>query len=414
MYNDTGSPTLIDCVFIENRTSGNDDDGAGMYNGTGNPTLTDCAFIDNLADGQDSDAGGMYNVAGDPTLTRCVFERNIADERGGGMRNGGNPTLIKCSFIENESNLWGGGLYTSGSPTLIDCVFRDNFAFGFGGGIYHSGGGLTLVHGVFTGNHADEGGGLFTDGASLANCVFRDNTAYSGGGMTNTSGDTAVVNGTFSGNSAVQGGGVVNTGQSPRYVNCTFRGNIATEIGGALHQTAQCSPTLTNCVIWDNMAPSGGQVSDAGWGATIATYSCVQGGWVGEGNIDVDPLFVDADGPDDVVGTSDDDLRPQSGSPCVNAGTNDVPELPEIDLDGHARVLCGIVDMGAYEYGIGDHQCDGVVDLGDFAAWGDCMTGPDAGPYADNCEAFDYEFDGDVDLLDFARFQGGIHELGVE
>ncbi len=32
------------------------------------------------------------------------------------------------------------------------------------------------------------------------------------------------------------------------------------------------------------------------------------------------------------------------------------------------------------------------------------MTGPDAGPYAADCVAFDFDFDGDVDLTDMAGF----------
>jgi hypothetical protein len=48
------------------------------------------------------------------------------------------------------------------------------------------------------------------------------------------------------------------------------------------------------------------------------------------------------------------------------------------------------------------------VDLDDFAGWEACMTGPDnvpLGPYPAGCEAFDFAFDLDVDLEDFAAFQ---------
>jgi hypothetical protein len=137
---------------------------------------------------------------------------------------------------------------------------------------------------------------------------------------------------------------------------------------------------------------------------TTATYSCVSGGWEGVGNIDADPQFVDADGPDDLPGTLDDDLHLQSGSPCINAGTNDAPDLPETDLDGYPRILCGRVDMGVYEHGIGDYDCDDDIDLDDFGAWDGCMTGP-AGPLARACRAFEFEFDGHIDLHDFARYQ---------
>ena len=48
------------------------------------------------------------------------------------------------------------------------------------------------------------------------------------------------------------------------------------------------------------------------------SFSDVQGGLGGGtidggGNIDADPLFVDADGADDTVGTPDDDLRLSAG-----------------------------------------------------------------------------------------------------
>ncbi len=32
------------------------------------------------------------------------------------------------------------------------------------------------------------------------------------------------------------------------------------------------------------------------------------------------------------------------------------------------------------------------------------MTGPDNGPYTEGCEAFDFEFDGDVDVHDVSDF----------
>ena len=112
-----------------------------------------------------------------------------------------------------------------------------------------------------------------------------------------------------------------------------------------------------------------------------------------------------ADGPDDVPGTEDDNVRLTLRSPAINFGDPEhvyVPWLRETDLDGHARVLCGRIDMGAYEFGIGDFDCDRDVDLSDLGNWSDCMDCPCC---LDGCEAFDSDADYDVDLGDFAVWQ---------
>jgi len=54
-----------------------------------------------------------------------------------------------------------------------------------------------------------------------------------------------------------------------------------------------------------------------------------------------DPLFVDP---------INDDYHLQADSPCIDAGDNRAPELPDTDKDGNPRIVNGIVDMGAYEY----------------------------------------------------------------
>jgi hypothetical protein len=80
------------------------------------------------------------------------------------------------------------------------------------------------------------------------------------------------------------------------------------------------------------------------------THSDIQGGFPGTGNIDADPMFVDADGADNVVGTEDDDLRHKAGSPCIDTGDNGaVPAWVETDIRGRPRIMNSRVDMGAYE-----------------------------------------------------------------
>lgn len=151
------------------------------------------------------------------------------------------------------------------------------------------------------------------------------------------------------------------SGTSSTVTNCTFSGNSGGWRGGAIYGD---SPTLINNIFWNNTAERGPQIAlDDARDASIS-YCDIQGGrdeiyiddhpsgldW-GPGNIDVDPMFVDADGPDDVAGTADDNLRLLAGSPCIDAGDNAaLPPSVVTDLDGNPRIVGMGVDMGAYEF----------------------------------------------------------------
>ena len=184
-----------------------------------------------------------------------------------------------------------------------------------------------------------------------------------GGGMYNSGSSPTVMNCVFSGNSAfLRGGGMFNSGGSPAVTNCTFSGNTVVQNGGGMFNSGS-SPTVTNCIFWMNSDAGGTDESaqihnddSSGVNTPVVNTSDVQGGWTGAGgtgNLDADPLFVDAPGGD---------LHLQAGSPCIDAGDNNVvTELT--DLDGDTRVVGCAVDMGAYEQQtISDADGDGVAD----------------------------------------------------
>ena len=67
--------------------------GGGMINVSGSPTILDCAFVQNYAHML---GGGMFNDEGSsPTMRNCTFKKNYAQMRGGGIINirNSNPLL---------------------------------------------------------------------------------------------------------------------------------------------------------------------------------------------------------------------------------------------------------------------------------------------------------------------------------
>ena len=106
MYNDGGSPTLINCTFTGNRASW---DGAGMFNWhSSSPALTNCTFTGNMAG--DYGGGMLNNTSSSPLLIGCLFSGNVAGLDGGAIANSfsSSPTLTNCSLSgQLREQRWG-------------------------------------------------------------------------------------------------------------------------------------------------------------------------------------------------------------------------------------------------------------------------------------------------------------------
>jgi hypothetical protein len=278
----------------------------------------------------------------------------------------------------------------------------------------------------------DTGGGIYVYEGSptLINCRLLGNRAQYGGGAMHNEGHTygsnhpALINCLLSGNeSGLYAGAVYNVGTLlgavvPTFTNCSIVGNSA-DLTGGVYNVHNCAPTLVNCLVWGNRDSTG----DPGFaqiygGQSAVNYCCIQGlssGLGGTGNIDSDPVLVDADGPDDVPGTPDDNVRLSPCSPCIDAADNSsVPADLLTDLDSNPRFVDDpyvpdtgyppasppIVDMGAYEFqGIecyGDLTGDRVIDLADLGQMLANYGATSGALYTDG----DLDCNGTVDLSD--------------
>ncbi|MBL7184939.1 MAG: hypothetical protein ISS70_01325 [Phycisphaerae bacterium] len=343
----TNKAAVLDGVVVTggnaNGTGAGDSNGGGMTNRSGAATLINCTFEWNVAS---RSGGGLFNSGGALDLVHCTFRDNHVigssqqDTGGAGLCNfSASPTVTGCTFSRNTSDSRGAGMYNqSAAPTISQCIFEDNAVLGnygtsIGGGMLNAFGGSNadVRQCVFTGNSAPFGGGMFNgtnSGPTISQCLFNWNRAVHA---------TAGI-----------GGGMQNWESQPTVINCTFSENTAVDWAGGLGAQAGASPIVANCIFWGNSAARPGQVG--GPNASIVSYSCVQGGLAGDGNIDTDPHFADPQNGDyrlksqtgrwDPLGESwtQDDIT----SPCIDGGD---PMSP-IDLEPFPTG--GFVNMGAY------------------------------------------------------------------
>jgi uncharacterized repeat protein (TIGR02543 family) len=223
--------------------------------------------------------------------------------------------------------------------------------------------GCTITGGFASGvEPQDRGAGLYNlwGGPQIRNCLFVANTAAgNGGGACNIESKATFVNCVFTGNTAGNcGGGAYSEQGNVTLTNCTFAANQSLGRAGGVFN-ASGSMTVANCILWGN-GRLGGESYDepaqvSGDTQPALHYCCVQdwtGALGGEGNFARDPLFVNAAGLDKLPGTPDDDLRPRTGSSCIDAGDNTaLPAEITTDQQGNPRITGKAVDLGAYEHG---------------------------------------------------------------
>ena len=225
----------------------------------------------------------------------------------------------------------------------------------------------------------DSGSGIYCDGADSGNAcsptligvsVYSNDANNAGAVLNNGSsgGDSSptLLNMVFYGNSA-QFGVLTNYGSngtsSPTIINSTFTG---TTNGGAIYSekfvSGVSTPILINVLVYGN---AGGTLTNQNGATPQISSSLIEGsggsggGWDntlgtdGGGNLDADPLFLDAhdaDGPDNLFGTTDDGLHLTASSPAHNAGDGTaLPAGITTDVTGGNRTDGASVDIGAYE-----------------------------------------------------------------
>jgi len=282
------------------------------------------------------------------TFRSCSFERSRV------YLSGTEADFISSQFV--ESHLYAiRSLEASPAATvrlrISDCLFTRH-----GTAIYSRSSSVIVSRSVFYRNGrkelaGDDGGpaisAVLHSHLHVDNSLFLDNAADSFGGGAAVSGfdlTLRLANSLFVNNRTAENGGALWMGGGSAFINnCTFFGNSAGERGGALATAGGFAApiALFNSILWNNNDSFGsGEFSQFYHSSSFSNepprYTCIQG-WTGilggVGNHGLDPMFIDPDGGDDVIGTLDDNLRLLSGSPCVDAASNALISADETDLD---------------------------------------------------------------------------------
>ncbi|HEY8240347.1 MAG TPA: hypothetical protein VIH35_02825, partial [Kiritimatiellia bacterium] len=281
------------------------DGGALKLEQQGRATIHDCVFAGNTSAAFQVWAGELFGGGAvsvrfsDPVFARCSFASNtVVGGAGGAMRlHYAAPVISSCVFSANSAIGGDGGAIfaTFSSPQIIDTAFDSNAAAG--------GGAVTLR------------GGL----AGLRNDVFLDNGA----------GALSIENGGAAG--------------------CTNL-SFAAQAPGAyvVRVAADATMALVNGIVFEN-GTNVPILAEAG-AAVDVTYSAIEGGAFGTGNITNNPAWVNAGAGDVHLATN---------SPCVDAGSAAASALGLDGASGYgthpdgATGDAGIVDMGFHykEYG---------------------------------------------------------------
>jgi len=236
---------------------------------------------------------------------------------------------------------------------------------GRGGGIFcWNPNNIKIINNIISENIASgwrsSGGGICSGGSA----IISNNTIFGNIAMGNSNGggiscgpNVILNNNIISGNRAKLGGGISFYGSSAMIVNNAIVGNVADSAGGAISCQFNLSLFVFNTILRENSADYFAEIYFDTSSSAVLKYSNIQGGWEGEGNVDIEPIFRDPENSDfHLMATNCDDPY---DSPCIDMGHPDILDSL-IDCDwglGEERS-----DMGAYGGG------EGYVDIEEISS----------------------------------------------
>ena len=241
----------------------------------------------------------------DDTLEYCTIEYSKKPRSGGG---GGYESIMGGAILCRSSYETVSEYLVSSSPTINNCLIANN--------------------------HAEYGGGIMlTDGseAVITNNRIVDNSAdILGAGIFIYYGGCKIANNIIAHNdSGILGGGIMTWYGYPSIINNTIAQNrpsgLHLDVTPFYPWEPEYGLNVSNNIIWQNEIYLEEDVPPEEYDIR---YNDIQGGWDGDGNIDVNPLFADSENRDYHLVSEAGHWEPVSNnwvfdeitSPCIDAG----------------------------------------------------------------------------------------------
>ncbi|MDM8559109.1 right-handed parallel beta-helix repeat-containing protein [Candidatus Parabeggiatoa sp. HSG14] len=233
-----------------------------------------------------------------------VIDGNKSDSVVKLVNEGSKKATLSGFTITNGNAQYGGGILVKGLNSISKELIFKNL--------------------IIVGNSSHAGGGISCHGSSptIENITISGNSSeYAGGGIYCQGGNPTLSNVVISNNKA--GGlsaGAYILGGELNFSHVTIVGNtISSNTGGQGIWLNGANLILRNSIVWGNSAGGINHINSA---TATVTYSDVQSGWEGEGNIDTDPLFENG-------------YHLSDYSPAIDAGTSE--NAPNTDIEGTPR-----------------------------------------------------------------------------
>ncbi len=320
---------VIDDNVISSNTinSGNEALGAGI-SVFGQARIENNEVTNNLASSFAGISGGGITCKGtfyDPSFKELRLTNNLIDNN---TANSQSSTTDGAYF---------GGLYVDGYyGTVRNNTITNNAVSAYEGQLCYAPGFMSIRN---------------SDDILVENNIIQENYFTSGecrgGGICVWLGGGIYQNNVIQNNQASSGGGMFiysyETGEIPLIINNTITGNDATNLGGGLYIYGS-EVVVLNTILWGNTVDTEISSIYEAESSLEVRHSDVEGGWPGNGNMNIPPGF------------KEDGYHLDYSSELLNEGKSPVQingqyyYCPESDIDGEERPYSGTYpDIGADE-----------------------------------------------------------------